>query len=374
MKQKITLAVTLVVLGGAGLAAVAGQIKQTIDTDRHEWTMSHSDDGREFRLRITGKPEFTDDYTDLRSLAPGGSVTIEEKTPAVARKLEITAGADGQLQRKYSVNGTERELDAEGREWVGGIILNAVRQSGFDAERRVARLFERGGAAAVLEEVALIKGDYAKALYLKGLLDGREVDAASARRVVQMAARDISSDYEKQQVLAALAGKYLDDKDTLAEFAAAIGTIRSDYERAQALAVLVEDRKLTGEQLKIVLPAVAGMKSDHEKAEALLGLLESGGAEAVAEPAFFEATNGIKSAYERAQVLTAVLATKPNKEALKLVVTSAAGISSDYEKAPVLIAAAKIVEDEDVRKMLVEVARGIRSDYERGNVLSAAIK
>ena len=374
MKKKITVAVTMVVLGCAAVAAVAGQIKQTIDTDRHQWTMSHSDDGREFRLRINGRPEFTDDYSDVKSLTPAGSVTIEEKTASMSRKLEIIPAADGPLQRKYSVNGAKRELDAEGKEWVAGIILNAVRQSGFDAERRVARLFERGGAAAVLDEVTLIKGDYAKALYLKELLDGREVDGASARRVVQMAARDISSAYEKKQVLAALAGKYLDDKDTLAEFAAAIGTIDSDYERGEALAALVEDRKLMGEQLKIVLPAVAGMKSDHEKAQALLGLLESGGAEAVAQPAFFEATNGIKSAYERAQVLTAVVETKPNKEALKLVVASAAGISSDYEKAQVLIATAKIVEDEDVRKMLVEVARGIRSDYERGNVLSAAVK
>ena len=78
--------------------------------------------------------------------------------------------------------------------------------------------------------------------------------------------------------------------------------------------------------------------------------------------------------FDRARVLTAVIAAKPNDEALKLVVTSAAGITSDYDKAQVLIATAKIVKDEDVRKMLVEVARGIRSDYERGNVLSAAIK
>ena len=376
MKQKINLAIMMVVLGCGAFAAVAlaEQIKQTIDTHKHEWVMNHSDGGREFKLRIKGKPEFTEDYSDLRALAPGGSVAIEEKTPSVTRKLEITAAVDGQLQRKYSVEGAPRELDAEGKQWVAGIILNAVRQSGFDAERRVTRLFERGGAAAVLEEVALIKGDYAKALYLKHLLKDRQLDAASARRVVQVAARDISSAYEKQQVFAAVAGKYLDDTDTLAEFATAIGTIDSDYERGEALAALVEDRKLTAEQLKIVLPAVAAMKSDHERAEALVALLESGGTEAAAQPAFFEAVNGIKSAYDRARVLTAVIAAKPNNETLKLVVTSAAGIKSDYEKAQVLIAAAKIVEDEDVRKMLVEVARGIRSEYERGSVLSAAIK
>jgi hypothetical protein len=372
MKQKIKLAIAMVVLGCAALPCLA-ETSRTVDTNENEWTISHSDNGREFNLRIKGKPEFTDDYSDLKSVSAGGSVTIEERTPSLTRKLEITPGADGKLQHSYSVNGASHELDPEGKQWLAGFILDAVRQSAYDAERRVARLFERGGAAAVLEEVALIKGDYAKSVYLRQLLKDRQVDAAAARKVVQMAARDISSAYEKQQVLAAVAVKYLDDNDTLAEFAAAIPTISSDHERGQALAALVKDRKLTSEQLKIVVPAVAKMSSDYDKANALLGLLKAGGTEAVAQPAFFDAVNGIQSAYDRARVLSAVLVAKPSNEAVKLIVTSAAGISSDYEKAQVLIAAAKIGDD-DIRKMLVEVARGIRSDYERGTVLAAATK
>jgi F0F1-type ATP synthase delta subunit len=373
MKQKINLAIAMVVLGCAALPLLA-ETRHTVDTSDNEWTITHSDNGREFNLRIKGKPEFTDDYNDIKSLSSGGSVMIEEKTASGARRLEITPGADGKLQRSYSVNGVAHELDAESKQWVGAIILDAVRQSGYDVERRVARLFERGGAAAVFEEVAQIKGDYAKSVYLRQLLKDRQVDAGAARKVVQIAAHDISSAYEKQQLLAAVAGKYLDDKETLVEFAAAIPTINSDYERGQALAALVKDRKLSGEQLKIVVPAVAKMSSDHEKANALLGLLKAGGVEAVAQPEFFEAVNGIQSAYDRSRVLMAILAAKPNKEVLKLVVTSAAEISSDYEKAQVLIAAAQNTDDQDIRKMLVEVARGIRADYERGNVLAAATK
>lgn len=374
MKKKIKLAITMAVLAGAALPVLAETARYTVNNNDQEWTITQSENGREFNLRIKGKPEFTDDYSDLKSLSPGGSVTIEEKTASVARKLEIIPGPDGNLQRSYWVNGAPRELDPEGKQWASNIILDAVRQSAYDAERRVTRLFERGGAAAVLEEVTKIKGDYAKSVYLRQLLKDRQVDAAAARKVVQMAAHDISSAYEKHQVLVAVAGKYLDDKETLAEFAAAIGTINSDYDRGQALAALVKDRKLTSEQLKIVAPAVAKMSSDHDKAEALLGLLKSGGTDAIAQPAFFEALNGIKSAYDRSRVLGAVLAAKPNKETVKLVVTSATEISSDYEKSQVLIAAAKITQDEDTRKMLIEAARGIRSDYERGTVLAAATK
>src|ERR1043166_7138462 len=189
MKQKIKLAITMVVLGGAALPLWA-ETRHTVENNENEWTITQSENGREFNLRIKGKPEFTDDYADLKSLPAGGLVTIEEKTASVTRKLEITPGADGKLQRFYSVNGAARELDAEGKQWVSAIILDAVRQSAYDVERRVARLFERGGAAAVLEEVAQIKGDYAKSVYLRQLLKDHQVDAAAARKVVQMAARD----------------------------------------------------------------------------------------------------------------------------------------------------------------------------------------
>ena len=375
MRHMTKLLVAVLLVGGGAVFALAEQTSRTVDTNEQEWTMNHSDkSGQEFNLRIKGKPEFTEDYNDLKSLSPGGSVTIEEKTPSITRKLEITATADGHLQRKYSVNGATREIDSEGQQWIAGVLLNAVRQSGYDAERRVAKLLERGGAAGVLDEVALIKGDWAKGVYLKQLLKSRQLDAASARRVVGVVARDISSDYEKGQVLGAIAAQYLDDKETLNEFTAAVVTISSDYERGQAIALLMKDRKLTAEQLKIILPAAAKISSDYEKAQALVGILKASTSDVVGQPAFFDGVNGISSAYERAKVLTAVLATNPNNEVLKRVVTSAAGITSDYEKAQVLIAAAKIVKDDEVRKMLVDVARTIRSEHERGTVLAVAIK
>ncbi len=372
MRRKTGWLVAILLMGGW---AVLGLAEHThADGDESEWVINHSDNGKEFNFRIKGKPEFTEDYNDLKSLTPGGSVTIEEKTPSGSRKLEITTGADGQLHRTYSVNGATHEIDADGKQWVAGIILDAVRQSGYDAERRVAKLFERGGATAVLAEVALIKGDWAKGVYLRELLKGRQLDAASARKVVGVVAREMSSAYEKRQVLGAVAGKYLDDKGTLDEFAAAIGTINSDYERGQALAMLMKDRKLTAAQLKVIVPAAAKISSDYEKAQALVGILKASSADVAAEPAFFDGVNGISSAYERAKVLSAVLAENPSPEVVKRVVSSAAGINSDYEKAQVLIQAAKLVKDDDVRKMLVEVAKTIRSEYERGTVLAAAIK
>ena len=65
MKQKINLGITIVVLGCAALPMLAETTSHTIDTNESEWTVTQSDNGREFHLRIKGKPEFTDDYSDL---------------------------------------------------------------------------------------------------------------------------------------------------------------------------------------------------------------------------------------------------------------------------------------------------------------------
>src|SRR5215475_7440843 len=177
--------------------------------DNYEWVMNHRDDGRELRIRVKGKPEFTDDYSDIKTLPARGSARVEETRGSVSRRWEVESDADGNLRRSYTVQGKSHEFDGEARQWLSGLLLEAVRQSGFDAERRVTRLYQKGGASAVFEEVSLIKGDYAKGVYLRELMKSHELDSVSAERVVAQVAREVKSDYEKRQVLSLVAEKYL---------------------------------------------------------------------------------------------------------------------------------------------------------------------
>jgi len=374
MRNKINTLLVLALLLGLALPAYAQRTHVSSKSENDEWMMNRAEDGREFHVRIKGKLEFTDDYSDIKTMPPGSSLRIEDKFHSLTRKLEITVDATGQPRRSYSVQGQAHDFDSEARQWLSEMMLEAVRQCGYDAQRRVARLYERGGANAVLAEVSLIKNDYTKRIYLRELMTNHQLDAASARRVVQVVAREMSSAYEKRQTLSLLAEKYLDDQQTLSEFSAAIATIDSDYERGQALAVMMKRGPLTTEQLKGVLPTVAGISSDYEKAQALIRIVKSSPAEAAALQSFFEAVNSIDSAYEKARVLLTLLTAKPSGEALKLTLASAARISADYEKARVLIQIAGLIKDDETRRALVEVARSIGSEYERGRVLSAAFR
>jgi hypothetical protein len=338
--------------------------------------MTRSENGREIRARVKGKVEFNDDYSDIKSLTPGGSLRISEKVGSITKKLEVEFDRNGALQRTYFVNDTARGFDNEARQWMSGMMLELVRQSGFDVERRAERIFQRGGAGAVLEEITLIKSDYVKKLYFRELLDHHQLNTEDARRAVRQIAREISSDYEKRQTLSKIAEKYLGDQTIRPEFIAAVGTVSSDYERAQIIHALLKQGPLSGDEQAAALKVVAGISSDYEKARVLIRMIEVDGAMPGSPAAFFETVNGISSDYEQARVLLAFLGHgKPQGEALKLVLRSAGNISSDYEKARVLMQVAAIArDDEEVRKALVEATKSISSDYHRGRVLSAAFK
>lgn len=235
MKSKMNVLIVFALLAVGVAASFAQQTRTSIHVDDNEWMMNRREDDRELRIRIKGKPEFTDDYGDIKSLSAGGYVRVEETRGSVRRRFEIASDASGSVRRSYYLQSRTHEFDSEARQWLSALLLEAVRQSGFDAERRVARLYQKGGANAVLEEVSLINGDYAKRIYLRELMANHQLDSASVQRVAQMVARDMKSDYEKRQALAPVAEKYLDDQKVLSEFISAIATIGSDYERGRVL-------------------------------------------------------------------------------------------------------------------------------------------
>lgn len=354
--------------------------RTSIRTDRSsgtsEWMMTHEENGRGLQVRVRGQAEFNDDYSDLKSLSPNGSVRVRDSRGAQTRRLEIEADDNGNLKRTYWVNDKPQTFDAEAQRWMAAMMLDLVRQSGFDAERRVARLLAQGGANAVLAEIALIKGDYAKSLYFRHLLKSQSLDAAAVRTVVQQIARDLSSAYEKRQALGAVPEKYLRDEAVLNELIAAAGTVHSDYERGQLLAVFLQGNTLTETQLQAALKVIAGIGSDYEKAQALLRIAKSQKLATAAVPQLFEAINGIQSDYEQARVLLAFLqGDGVDAEMMKRVIKASADIGSDYEQARVLMRVAALNKDnEEVRKLLVEASRTIGSEYERGRVLSATFR
>src|SRR5215213_2802869 len=334
-------------------------------------------DGEQKRLlEIRGKAEFTDDYTDIQSVSEGGWVIVEERTDRQWFRYEVRRDPAGQITRAFYVNGAARPLDNSGKSWLSKFVLEAVRQGGIDAEKRVQRILEQRGVAGVLAEINLISSDYAQRHYYEALIKQATLDATALRDVLRQVARDISSDYEQAQLLTAVAPMLTGKDVAIQPFFDAVGTIKSDYERSRVLKTILKQDTPSSVLLVLVASATKTISSDYEKAGVLKGVAAVYLDDPTLRETFFQTIASISSDYERRGVLTALVKTKSqSEEVLRLLLDSAAGISSDYEKATFLVEVSNVYTGETrLREAFLKAVETIKSDYERGRVLSALLK
>jgi hypothetical protein len=350
--------------------------ERSINIEDNNWNWHHVDQGVDLHVMIRGKVEFADDYSDVTAIrSSDGELRITDRRGNVTRKFEATASADG-IKRDYSINGESKPMDGEARAWLANILNDTVRQGGYDAPARVARLLQRSGPSGVLSEIAQLKGDYVKRLYLDELLKQGNLDAETARLALQQAAREISSDYEKAEILVKMAGTYLRDDRFREVYLEGVNTIHSDYERGRALTAVLKKNNLNKDNLFFALKSVAAISSDYEKAELLVKVSHIFPLDEGLQKAYLDAVKTIDSDYEKGRAITALLDKNDTKpETLLFMVKSAASIGSDYEKAQLLIRVADAGRrDEAVRNAVADTARTIQSEYERGRVLAAVFK
>ena len=306
------------------------------------WEYSDTDIGLRRRFEVQGKVEFTDDYSDIRNVSEGGWAIIEEHRDRQSFRYEVRHDASGQLTRTFYVNGAARPIDAAGKAWLAKFVLDAVRQGGVDAEKRVKTILTQHGVAGVLAEIDQINGDYAKRIYFEQLFKQANLDAAALRDVLHRMARDISSDYEQAQLLTAVAPMLTGKDSAIQPFFDAVATIKSDYERSQVLKKLLKQ---------------------ETPSSALQVLVAS-------------STRTISSDYERRGVLSALAKTRiQSDEVLRLMLDSATEMSSDYEKATLLVEVSNAYTgDSRLKSAFLKAVETIKSDYERGRLLSALLK
>src|SRR5207249_12067689 len=137
-------------------------------------------------------------------------------------------------------------------------LNEAVRKGGFDAPERVERIYKKRGAAGVLEEISQLRSDYVKRIYFEQLLQIDRLEPDAARRVLRQAGRELSSDYEKAQILIKVSENYLSDDATRAAYLDTVGTISSDYEKGRVLSALLRKENLSKNALTQTLKVCTG--------------------------------------------------------------------------------------------------------------------
>lgn len=366
------------VLGAASfgiLKATSSHAQKRTEETRSTMRWEHSDDGLKFRVEIQGKAEFNENYTDIRDVSDGGFVRIEEDRNGQSRRYEVRRTGE-QLRRLYYVNGETHSIDNEARAWLARIVLDCVRQSGIDADKRVVSILRLHGVNGVLDEIRLINSDYAQAIYFKALIKNGDLNAAALQQVLREAAQQISSDYEQAKLLVGVAPFLVGKEETMPAFFEATATIKSDYERKNVLTGLLKTNAASRQVLVQTAKSASTMSSDYEKANVLKSVAAAYLDDGELRTVFFQTVETIKSDYEHHGVLSALLKnSKLNEEVLSGMIASASRMTSDYEKASFLMEASNAYAgDRRFRDSFLKAVETIKSDHERGRVLSALMK
>ncbi|HSE50056.1 MAG TPA: M56 family metallopeptidase [Terriglobales bacterium] len=328
------------------------------------------------RIHAAGKLAFSADGMQLLGITPDdGFFDVTEVISGATRRVKVEPSAGG-LKYTYWRNAQPQEFDAAAREWFGRFMLEFERHTGFSAATRVPMLLQRGGPNAVLNEVDQIESDYVAALYLRTMLDTTKVDAATLRRTLEQAGRQIGSDYEKARILMVIAQKYpLDDEAGRSAFLTSADSLKSDYEHARVLVEILKRPGMSKENARMALASAAKLNSDYERARVLMTMLDARLVDPTMQEMFFNAANGIKSDYEHSRTLIGLLDKVPLSQPIVVrLLQATASINSDYERARVLTStASKYAVTGEAKNAYLRAANGIKSEYERNRALSALL-
>lgn len=347
--------------------------RMSVHQENSNWNWHRNDDSEDLSVTIRGKIEFTDDYGDIAAISDGGDIRIKHNRHGVIRKFEASSDG-GSIKRSYSINGETRALDGDARKWLAQVLDQTVRLGGYDAQARVRRILKQGGPRGVLDEIAQLKSDYVKRIYFDELFAQGRLDADNARRALRLAGTEISSDYEKAQLLVKMSESYLVSDAMRGIYIEGVTTIGSDYERGRALSAMLKKGDLSRENVLFAIKSTASMKSDYEQAQLLIKIANGFALDQAAQTAYLAALASIESDYEKGRALSALLSKAPENGTLLFAIKSASSISSDYEQAQLLIRIANgFALDQTAQTAYVSSVASIGSDYEKGRALSALL-
>src|SRR6266487_1977269 len=156
------------------------------------------------KLSSVGKFQFTNDFSDIASVASGGQVVVEVDYGARDRRVTFRRGSGGTLERIYKVDGDVRSYDADAKSWFSETLTYLFRRTGYMAEERARWILDTRGIQGLIDEFGELSGDYTRRIYYQAAVQSGKLDAAGYERIVTLAGQTISSDYELAELLIAV--------------------------------------------------------------------------------------------------------------------------------------------------------------------------
>jgi hypothetical protein len=207
------------------------------------------------------------------------------------------------------VNGRQLPFEPEGQRWLAELLPRIVRDTGFGAEARVARILEQSGVAGVAAEVDRLGSDWVRRRYVVLAAEQATLSAADVGDLVR-AAGAIGSDYELAEALLVINERHGVPDPAGPDFFAVVEGIGSDYERRRVLEAVARRPDVSEAGLEGVLRSAASIGSDYERATVLSSVAGHAVSGSLREP-YLAAAQTIGSDYDRARAMEPLLQQLP---------------------------------------------------------------
>jgi beta-lactamase regulating signal transducer with metallopeptidase domain len=194
---------------------------------------------------------------------------------------------------------------------------------------------------------------------------------------VTKAAKRMTSDIEKGQLLALIAKRYQRSDALRDAYLDAVFTMTSDHERSKALIALLDKDSLPLSAVAKVLRSTAMMTSDINKGTVLKRISPDVFADTAVQRAYLDAIVAMTSDIERGSAISTLLKQRSLAPTVQLALLQAiVPITSNVEKsnALLLFLDRQGIADEKVRRLFFKTAEGLTSDLEYRRVMTAVMK
>ena len=194
---------------------------------------------------------------------------------------------------------------------------------------------------------------------------------------VTRAAKRMTSDFEKGQLLAVIAKRYVRDDSLRDAYLDAAFTMTSDYERSNAIVALLKRDSIPSYSTAKVLRSAKGMSSDASRGIVLKAVSPETFADTSVQRAYMEVITSMTSDFERSQAISVLIKTPRLSQAVQLgILRATTAISGNNDKGNVLMLFVQRqgLADEVVRRSFMKAAETLSSDYDYRRVMMAVMR
>jgi beta-lactamase regulating signal transducer with metallopeptidase domain len=304
--------------------------------------MQWSNDDERVSVKWSGAFRLTDDERDIAWVEEGETVTISDGT-LFASRVDIKGLSGGGMERTFSKNAFKREYEPEGRVFLAQMLQKVIRRSGMFAKDRVTRFLKQGGPDAVLAEIERLgSSSYVKRVYYTELLKQAPLSEPLLSRVLQRVPADVTSDYDRATLLAAILKQPGVTDAQRVSVARAVKSISSDYDQRRTLTAVMESAPLSVAVASAVFEATSTVNSSYDRAQILIEAAKRGGVTSATTEAFMSLVRSMPSSYDQRRVLTAVAEQPSLSSAVTVEAVRAAGsMTSSHDQSEMLLALIK---------------------------------